>query len=282
VPANIAQTLQAATASLMGSAQSPRLEASLLLAAVLERPREYLIAHPEAALTPQQSATFGKLLRLWQKGMPTAYLLGSRPFYDRVFRVNPHVLIPRPETEHLVELALAWVRDKHNGQANIIDVGTGSGIIAVTLAAHLPAARVLATDVSAAALSVAQVNGAGLANLHFAGANLLSGEAVTTAAPFDLICANLPYIGSADMPILEVAKFEPLVALDGGADGLDLVRNLLAQAPRYLAQGGLLLLEIGADQGVAAAEAARAALPGLPVEVTRDYSGLDRVVRIGG
>jgi release factor glutamine methyltransferase len=140
----------------------------------------------------------------------------------------------------------------------------------------LPTARVYGTDISAAALSVAARNGADLPNLRLAQSDLLA----ALVGPFDLVCANLPYIASAELDILEVARFEPLVALDGGADGLALVRRLLAQVPGKLARPGLLLLEIGADQGVAAAEAARTALPGAAVRVLKDYAGLDRVVEV--
>ncbi len=211
--------------------------------------------------------------------MPIAYILGSRPFYDRVFKVTSHVLIPRPETEHLVEAALAWTREVKGGAARLVDVGTGSGIIAVTLAAHLPNANVIAADVSAAALLVARDNGDGIPNLSYVQSDLLA----ALHGPFDAICANLPYIASAELNILEVAKFEPLVALDGGGDGLVLIRKLLSQvsqSPAKLRAPGLMLLEIGADQGSAALEAAQQAFPNDEVSLIRDYAKLDRVVRI--
>jgi len=267
-----------ATAALMGVSGSPRLDAQLILGHVLDKPREYLIAHDDEPITDLAAHTFAKLLTLRKRGMPIAYILGSRPFYDRTFKITSHVLIPRPETEHLVEAALDWAKDR--GAVRIVDVGTGSGIIAVTLAAHLPKARVIATDVSHAALVVARCNsdpGSGDgANLDFVQADLLA----PLRGSLDVICANLPYIATGEMNILEVAHFEPHVALDGGADGLVLIRRLLEQAPSRLATPGLLLLEIGADQGAAVAALAKTAFPLASVAVLKDYAGLDRVVRV--
>lgn len=258
----------------MGRSGSPRLDAQLIMARVLDKPREYLIAHSEEPLTTLDQRVFDMLLTLRMKGMPVAYIVGSRPFYDRTFKITPHVLIPRPETEHIVEAALDWA--KNRGPIRAVDVGTGSGIIALTLAAHLPQARVVAADVSAAALLVARENGIGQTNVDYVQADLL--------APFhgslDLICANLPYIASGDIDILEVAKFEPHVALVGGKDGLSLIRILLDQAPSRLARPGLILLEMASDHGAAVTELARAAFPDAKVSILKDYARLDRVARI--
>ncbi|MFN7210795.1 MAG: N5-glutamine methyltransferase family protein, partial [Aggregatilineales bacterium] len=159
----------------------------------------------------------------------------------------------------------------------IADVGTGSGAIAVTLAARLPAARVLATDISAAALQVAQRNGQNLPNLRYMQCDLLSG----IGGQFDVICANLPYIATAELQELEVAKFEPLLALDGGADGLALIRALLQQAPSHMTTPGLLLLEIGAEQGEAVCAAAQEAFgERAQISLHKDRAGLDRVLQV--
>jgi len=278
----IGDALKQTITALNGHSGSPRLDAQLILAHVIDKPREYLIAHDDELLPDQQAIVLQKLITLRQKGMPVAYILGTRPFYDRIFKVTSHVLIPRPETENLVEAAMEWVRDPKNGKngaAQIVDVGTGSGIIAVTLAAHLPESSVLATDVSAAALLIAQENGADLPNLRFAQSDLMA----ALRGPFDVICANLPYIASGELNILEVAKFEPLVALDGGQDGLVLIRRLLAQIlelPARINRPGAIFLEIGADQGSAVRDLACAAFPVVQVTVLRDYGGLDRIVRI--
>ncbi len=270
----IQQTLDRAIATLMRMSSAPRLDAQLILGHVLNQRREYLVAHGEQTLTDLQAQVFEKLLTLRVKGMPTAYILGDRAFYDRSFHITPHVLIPRPETEHIVEAALEWA-EKHPIR-RAVDVGTGSGAIGLTLAAHLSSAIVVATDVSAAALVVAQDNGADLANVCYIQADLLA----PLPGPFDLICANLPYIATAEMNVLEVARFEPAVALDGGADGLALIRRLIRQATTALARAGLLLMEIGADQGLAVEALAVAAFPAQPVAILKDYSGLDRVLRV--
>lgn len=270
------EALRRAAAAIAGHSGSPRLDAQLIVAHVLGCSREHLIAHGEITLSAVEARTCEMLAALRARGMPIAYILGHRPFYDRDFRVTSHVLIPRPETEHVVEAALDWVQARKAGRARIVDVGTGSGAIGVTLAAHLPASTLYAADISAAALRIARENAAGLPNLHIVQSDLLA----ALRGPFDVIAANLPYIASAELDILDVAKFEPLVALDGGPDGLDVIRRLLIEAPARLAIPGLLLMEIGADQGAAVAALARAAFPAATVQVLRDYAGLDRVVRV--
>jgi release factor glutamine methyltransferase len=276
VEPTIEQCLRDLTRALQGVSGSPRLDATLLVGHVLSQRKEWLIAHGETTLTTQQALTLEKLLKLRQKGMPLPYLLGTRAFFDRDFLVTSHVLIPRPETEHLVETALAWSVGRP--PLLIADVGTGSGIIALSIAAHLPTSTMIATDVSAAALLVAQQNGAsaGLRNVYYAQSDLLA----ALAGPFDLLCANLPYIASGELDILDVAKFEPLVALDGGPDGLVLFRRFLSQAPTRIKPDGLILLEHGADQGPAVAALAKAAFPNAQVTTIKDLAGLDRIVRI--
>ncbi len=274
-PPTIGETLTRATAALMGLSGSPRLDAQLILGHVLDRPREYLIAHSELPLSELDVQTFDKLLTLRTKGMPLAYILGRRAFFDRDFLVTPHVLIPRPETEHIVEAALEW--SKGRDSLRIVDVGTGSGAIAVTVAAHVaPGTMVMATDISAAALVVARENAAGLPNLHYVQGDLL----LPLRGPLDVICANLPYIATGDVPLLEVAKFEPRVALDGGYDGLRQIRRLLDQAPSRLARPGLILLEIACDQREGVTALSQTAFPDASVSILKDYAGLDRVARI--
>jgi release factor glutamine methyltransferase len=272
--------LEAATAQLMGHSGTPRLDAQLILAHLLNQRREQLIAHDEMPLSIDQIAAYAKLIALRASGMPIAYILGRRTFFDRELVVNPHVLIPRPETELIVECALAWIQ-AHDRQSDptlrIVDVGTGSGAIAVALASRLPSARILATDISVAALQVAQLNGRDLPNVRYMQCDLLSG----IGGQFDVICANLPYIATAELNVLEVAKFEPAIALDGGSDGLALIRRLLEQAPSHMARPGLLLLEIGADQGESARAAAQAAFgQTAQISLRKDLSGLDRVLHV--
>lgn len=276
----IRAALDAATAELMGHSGAPRLDAQLILAHLLEQRREYLIAHDEVALSAEQAIAYAKLIALRRRGMPTAYILGRRAFFDRDLVVTPHVLIPRPETELIVERALAWIHAQgrqNDPRLRIVDVGTGSGAIAVALAGRLPAARILATDISSAALQVAQINGRAFPNLGYVQCDLLSG----IGGRFAVICANLPYIATAALDVLEVAKFEPAIALDGGSDGLALIRRLLQQAPSRLAKPGLLLLEIGADQGAAALTAAQEAFgQAAQISIHQDQAGLDRVLQV--
>lgn len=258
------------------------LDADVLLAHVLDVSRAVLLAHPETSLSDAQAAQFAALVRRRAEGTPVAYLIGRHPFYDRDFLVTPDVLIPRAETEHLIEAALAWARGR--GPLRVVDVGTGSGAIAVTLAAHLPDAHVHAIDRSAAALAVARQNAerAGvIERVTFHQGNLLD-PLLAAGETLDLIAANLPYIPTAELAALDVARHEPALALDGGPNGLDVIRLLLAQAPRALAHDGLLLLEIGAGQGMRAAALAAEQFPGAAIGVLADYAGHDRVLRVEG
>lgn len=252
------------------------LDAHVLLGAVLGVERAYLLAHPEAVLTPEQAERFEAWVTRCAAGEPVAYLLGRRAFYDRDFIVTPDVLIPRPETELLLENALAWVVDR---ALTAVDVGTGSGALAVTLAANKPQVRVHAVDVSAAALAVARKNAAAAGvDVQFYEGDLLT-PLVERGIMLDLVMANLPYIASDEVPTLAVSRYEPVLALDGGGDGLELVRRLLAQVPLVANAGALVLLEIGAGQGAATLALVRGALPGARAELLLDYAGHDRIVR---
>ena len=257
---------------------SPALDARLLLAHVLGRDHAYLVAHDDATLTPAQAETYGQLLARAAADEPIPYLIGHAPFFGQEFAVSPAVLIPRPETEQLVEVALEWGRGR--GPLRAVDVGTGSGCIAVTLARQLPAAEIVAVDVSAAALAVARANAYRLAPGHVA---LVCGDLLAAfSSGLDLIAANLPYVSRQEWTMLPdgVKSYEPALALDGGTDGLDAIRALLPQTAERLRPGGLVLLEIGWRQGAAAAALARAAFPAARVEVRPDFAGHDRLVAI--
>ena len=260
---------------LLADSPSPAPDARLLLSHVLERDHAYLVAHDDEPLSPDALTAFDALLLRAAAGEPIPYLLGHAPFMGLEFIVSPAVLIPRPETEQLVEFALAWARGREPLRA--VDVGTGSGCIAVSLATRLTGA-VVAVDVSDAALAVAAANVA----RHAPGrVHLLRGDLLAALAPgFDLITANLPYVAADEWPTLPVGvkSYEPALALDGGRDGLDLIQSLLPQAAARLRPGGLLLLEVGWRQGKAVAELARAAFPGAVVAVRPDFAGHDRIV----
>ena len=211
--------------------------------------------------------------------MPIAYLLGKQAFYDIEVFVTPDVLIPRPETELLIEKAIHWARDK---DIKLVDVGTGSGIIALTLAKHLPQARITGIDNSAAALKIAKKNSDHLNLSHrinWREGDLLK-PLLANGETADLILANLPYVATNEMNHLEVAKHEPHLALDGGVDGLDIIRQFLKESPRILREKGLLLMEIGAEQGQAVKRLAEEAFPQRTISLEQDLAGHDRIIAI--
>lgn len=209
-----------------------------------------------------------------------AYLLGYQGFYDIEVAVNPDVLIPRPETELLVEKALEWASNRQH--SFIVDVGTGSGIIALVLAKHLRNAHITAVDVSQTALDVAQKNGEtlGVANrVRWLHGDLLQ-PLIQMHDFVDLIVANLPYIETEVLGQLEVSKYEPIIALNGGSDGLDYFRRLFAEAPFVLRPRGAILLEIGASQAYHVSELARQTFPDAVITVDKDLANHDRVVSV--
>ncbi len=273
-----AEWLARGRAALVNIADAPLSEAQSLLGHALGQPREALLAHPELPVSEAEAGAYEDLLARRTAGEPLPYLLGRWEFYGMDFAVTPDVLIPRPETELLVDTALDWLRT-HPGRTRAADVGTGSGCIAAALARHAAQVHVLATDRSAAALRVAKAN---FGRLGLAGRVTLAQMDVLGAAagPLDLVCANLPYIPTAKLDGLDVARHEPRLALDGGADGLALVGRLLADAPRLLAAGGLLLLEVEAGHGQAAPAQAARLLPGARVALLRDLAGLPRLLQV--
>ena len=242
----VAQLLAEARRALGGDAEAVG-EAELLLARVLQRDRSWLIAWPEAEVATQDAARFRDWVARRAAGEPVAHILGERDFWTLRLQVNRHTLIPRPETEHLVEWALQ--RLPAEAPLRVIDLGTGSGAIALALAAERPAWRIFASDRSAAALAVARANAARM-NLPV---RLLQTDWLAgVAGPFELIVSNPPYVAEDD-PHLAQGDLprEPRSALTAGRDGLDAIRQILAQAPQRLAPGGWLLLEHGHDQAPA-------------------------------
>ena len=227
----------------------PRLEAQLLWQQVLGVSRAWLIAHDTDGLDPAQVAAYQALESRRLAGEPMAYILGRREFYGREFQVSPAVLIPRPDTEWLVECGLQAIRAVR--APRILDLGTGSGIVAVTLALERPDAQVLATDCSAEALAMAQKNAATLgAKLLFSHGSWYDTE--LGSARFDLIVSNPPYIDAQDAHLGQGdLRFEPSGALTDGADGLQALRTIVQGAPDHLVPGGTLCVEHGWDQAVA-------------------------------
>ena len=279
-PAATTATVQSALAN--SPKKIPRLDRQILLAHVLGQPRAWVLAHPEAPLTEAQTREWKAALAHLRRGDPLPYVLGRWEFYGLDFIVTREVLIPRPETELLVETALTWINKPKSAIRTCIDIGTGSGCIALALAAHAPSLALTATDISPEALAIAHANAekhgvAGRIELHTA--DLLDCPALADRR-FDLLVANLPYIPSWTLRTLEVYGREPSLALDGGADGLDLIRRLLQTAPAHLTPGGSLLLEIEASQGKAALELARQAFRQADIKVLPDLSGRDRLLTL--
>jgi release factor glutamine methyltransferase len=293
----VGEALAAASARLQAAgSESARLDAEVLLGHVLGVERSTLAAHPEAALGAAQADAFERCLERRTRGEPVAYIRGLKEFWGAALVVDARVLIPRPETEALVALAVAEVRtrltstprDRSSGPFLVWDVGTGSGAIPVAMGLELrrrrygDAVRFIASDVSAEALAVATINivSHGLADhVDIREADLAA--AAVPARPVDLLTANLPYVPTADMGGLPVAaSFEPRVALDGGPDGLQPLRRLLAQVPSALAPDGVALLEIGSDQGPAVQAAVADLLPGWHCHIHPDLGGSPRVVRV--
>ena len=254
-----------------------RLDAQILLCHVLGVDKPYLIAHDDRMLNSNEKKQFQALIERRASGEPVAYIVGMKHFWDLELIVTPSVLIPRPETEHLIEAALSWLKVKE--QIIAVDIGTGSGAIAVTVAKHTEA-KMFAVDISADALSVAQQN----ARKHEVDIQFYQGSLaqalISHGIKVDLLMANLPYIRSDEMTELAVSKHEPQLALDGGDDGLDLVRDLLLQVPEVCKPGALILLEIGMEQGQAVIDFARKNLTLSDASIIKDLAGLDRIVRL--
>jgi release factor glutamine methyltransferase len=245
----------------------------------LERVDLYLRLEDE--LTDGHSAIFSVLLQRRIAHEPAAYITGRKEFFGLDFEVSPSVLIPRPETELLVERAIELAATRFGDSCVIGDVGTGCGAIAVALATKLPHARIYATDISASALEVARRN----CNAHGVTqrVTLLQGNLLDPLPePVHIVIANLPYVPAPQLKrlALEVSQFEPLQALTSDGNGLGAIRRLVTQAGGYLRPGGAILLEIGRDQGRAVCAVARERFPTASVSVSRDLAGLDRVVSI--
>jgi release factor glutamine methyltransferase len=251
------------------------LEAEIMARHVLGMDRAELHARPEHPVSPEDTASIESLADRRAAGEPTAYLTGHRWFYGLDFLVTSGVLIPRPETELLVETAAAVVTERNYHTA--ADIGTGSGVIAVCLAHLAPNLNVIATDISEAALDIARRNSEfhGVADrITFRLGDLLE----PLAEPVDILCANLPYVKTNDIPKSGPLWHEPRTALDGGADGLDVFRRFAPIVAACLRPGGCLVLEIGAGQSKAVLALLEKHLPGGKFKVHRDLAGHERVI----
>jgi release factor glutamine methyltransferase len=248
-------------------------EVEQLFAAASGQTRRQLVFTADNLVPEPTQNTFLDLVTKRQTGLPLAYILGVAPFCGREFQVNPNVLIPRNETEELVEHLLSWLKANNRNNGRVLDVGTGSGCVAITLKKERPSLSVVATDISPEALAVARANAA----THEADITFYQSDLLTNLPneQFDLIVANLPYIPSGELANIspEVTNFEPVLALDGGGDGLALIRKLLTQAPAFSKPGGLVALEIWHTQGSAIETLAP---KNCTVQILPDLAGQDR------
>ena len=267
-----------------GATQTPDLDAAVLLGQVTGAPRATLLAYPERPLTDAASEAFTGLVRRRLAGEPVAYLTGHKEFMGLDFLTDARALIPRPETEHLVEAALATARARlDRGETPVVaDIGTGSGAIALAIAALEPRLpRVYATDLSAGALALAAENATRL-NVATR-VTLLEGDLLEPLPePVDLLLAKLPYVAPREAGLLppDVRRYEPELALYGAEDGLGHFRRLFATAPGHLRPGAAVFLEFGYDQRQALEDLARASFPGARLRVVADYAGWDRLLLI--
>ncbi len=267
------------TTRLTSISDTPALDASVVLAHILGKPRTWVLAHQDLELTPDQTQVLKEKVRRLESGEPLPYVLGHWEFFGMEFDLSPAVLIPRPETELLVEKAIAFLQASPI-RHRIADIGTGSGIIAISIAVHIPDAVVLATDISADALSVAWNNAVKFHvqdRIEFVQCDLLPAQPLHQ---LDLLCANLPYIPTSTLQGLPVYGREPALALDGGADGLKLIGSLLSQAPAWIAHGGRVLLEIESTLGPQTIRLAQKRFPQADIQLHRDLAGHDRLVEI--
>ncbi len=273
----VGKSLEEVVSRLEKISDTPELDARGLMGHILGKPGSWVMAHPEVSLATGQASILENLVVRLEQGDPFPYVLGHWEFFGLEFEVTPDVLIPRPETEFLVELAIGWLRT-HPAHRHAADVGTGSGCIGISLAVNVPDLRVLASDISANALNIARRNAEknGVEpRMQFACCDLLP-----AGTEFDLIVANLPYIPTRTLHRLPVFGREPTLALDGGKDGLDLIKRLLAVAPNRLVPGGLLLMEIGASEGPLALSFACDVFAETEIHLHKDLAGRDRILEI--
>ena len=260
------------------------LDAQILLAHVMGHSRTWLLTHTEALLTPPQLDEAEKAFTQLQAGTPLPYIIGHWEFFGLDLDITKDVLIPRPETELLVEKAITWLKASPE-RRTVADIGTGSGAIATALAMHMSDANITATDISFAALKVAKHNARKFHvhhRINFLQCDLLPQhvDPLPTDSHFDLICANLPYIPTETLQQLPIFGREPTLALDGGPTGLDIIRRLLTIAPEWLAPQGLILLETEASLGMQTLSLAYDMFSEATIHLHQDLSGKDRLVEI--
>lgn len=275
---NVNDWLIHSTKELSKTSDLASLETQVVLSHVLQQSREWLVSHPEHTLHEEQALEADQQIKRVIEGVPLPYITGKQAFFGLDFIVNPHVLIPRPETEQLVEECIQWL-EEHPNKRKMVDVGTGSGIIAITLADRFSDLEMTAIDLSDQALEVAKCNADRLnilQNIKFLKCDLLE----NCDEKFDLIAANLPYIPSGLLQTLSVSKHEPILALDGGEDGLDLISRLLVQSEIHIIPGGMTILEIESSLAQATMDLANTLLPRAKKTLLNDLATQPRILKI--
>jgi release factor glutamine methyltransferase len=263
---------------LSDTSEYPFLEVQVILASILHQSKTWLASHPEDEIKGNDLDQANELLKRISTGEPLSYLTGKQAFFGLDFIVSPDVLIPRPETEILVEECIQWL-ESNPDKRTMADIGTGSGIIAVTLADHFEDLQVTAIDISKSAIEIAKKNAAQFhieEQISFLENNLLEKH----SGQYYLIAANLPYIPTEELRSLPVAKYEPFLALDGGIDGLDKIKELLGQCSVNIRKGGLIILEIQFDQSASVVEMAKRLFPDSTVTIVDDLAKHPRIIKI--
>lgn len=253
------------------------IEINAILCKVLGKDLAWCLTHSEEELSELDLVILNQQIEKLRKGIPLPYILGEIEFFGHHFLVDSNVLIPRPETEILVEIAIDWI-SSHRTIEKIVDVGTGSGAIILSVLNEFPFLKGLGIDISRSALEVAKknMNNFSIKQLDFLQMDCLNG----LTSKFDIILANLPYIPASEMHKLDVVKYEPFRALNGGENGIEIIRRLIEQIPDHLSIPGLVLLEIQYDQSSVIKEVISKTMNIVNVSIIKDYAGLDRVIKI--
>lgn len=274
----ISQALKQSIETLQKTSDTPNLDAQILLASTLDKPRAWVISHLEEQIVESELSKFQAGINAMERGTPLPYLVGKWEFFGMDFFITPDTLIPRPETELLVEHALEWF-DKNPGHHITADIGTGSGCIAVALAKSTPDVTIIASDISRPALKIARKNSIYHEveeRIHILQSDLLP----PISNKLDLICANLPYIPSETLPALKVYGHEPELALNGGEDGLDFITKLFTRSRDYLKPQAAILVEIDQSQAKKALSFAKKCFPDAEINLLRDLANFERMLKI--
>lgn len=269
-------------ARLASISDTPTLDSSVLIAHIIDKSRTWVMSHHELTLTTEQQKQLEDSLARLERGESFPYVLGHWEFFGLDFNVTPDVLIPRPETELLVEKAIAWLK-KYPSKRSVADVGTGSGAIAISIAKNVLDSNIMATDISPKALQIAVQNSTKhsmVSKIEFMECDLLPQSNFKPQLSIDLLCANLPYIPTKTLHDLSVYKREPTLALDGGHDGFEFIRKLMIMAGTYLTPNALMLFEIEATLGKQALQLAHEIFPNARTQLHQDLTGRDRLLQI--